>query len=354
MGHIERQRVAQVVVDLGSGRTRRRASGYRVTASSILTAGHVVSGARAVMVILNADLPDERRIGARVSFEEGVPFDVAVLEIEPEPAERVPPLSFGRVAQEADVVRCTVVGFPRWKAREGRGSAAVGGWSGPYRDSHQAEGTIAGLSNWRQGTLEIQVEPPGADAESGHSAWEGMSGALVWSSGSAIGLISEHHIPEGNNRLTGVRVEGWYTLGSERLRLLRTLTGMPQQADHLITVRSSAADGYPSASGSTAAYAGAGSPLPLRAIRLIVEQMLIVPELANPTELHQFISLLPTGILGSLSYAPQPRAQLVNVVRRCRAAAGGRQALVDALELTVGEPAELSLILSVLDSQWPA
>ncbi len=318
-----------------------------------MTAGHVVSGARAVTVIFNADLPSERRANAVVVFAEPPPIDVAVLQIQPPTVEGIKPVPFGRVSQDESVVRCTVVGFPRWKMRTGHGSAAVGGWESPYRDSHQAEGTIAGLSNWRQGTLEIQVEPPNQYGDSQGSAWEGMSGALVWSSGSVIGIISEHYIPEGNNRLTGVRIERCYTqLAPEQLRRLCALTGMPDHVDQLTTVRSLAQAAHPARDYAPVAT-GDQSPLSLRATRLIVEEMLRVPELTNPTELHQFVSLLPTSILASLSYASRPRAQLVNVIRRCRVEPGGRQALVEALELTVGEPSDLGLILGVLDREWP-
>jgi hypothetical protein len=355
---IERERVAQVVVDFGPGRIRRRASGYRVTPSTVLTAGHAIGGARAVTVIFNAELVDEWSVQATVAFAEPPPADVGVLCIVPRPWERIAPVSFGRVAQQADVLRCTAVGFPRWKTRIGSGSAAIGGNIAPYRDSHQADGTIAGLSNLRQGTLEIRVEPPEKDADPSHSPWEGMSGAAVWSSGSVVGLVSEHHVTDGLSRLAGVRVERWYErLAPRQLHRLCDLTGLPDDADRLVAARSWTAAGQaessPARARTRADRHADPVPLPLPSVGRIVDQMLRVEELANPTSLHHFLSLLPTDILGTLSYASQSRAQLVNVVRKCRrAGADGRRALVDALSLAVAGP-ELSDVLSVLNSEWP-
>ena len=351
---IERERVAQVVVDVGPRQPRRRASGYRVTAGSVLTAAHVVAGARAITVIFNADLPNQRTVGAAVALAEPPPADVAVLIIAARPGEHVAPVSFGRVDQKANVVRCTAVGFPRWKMRVGRGGAAVGGSIAPYRDSHQADGTIAGLSNWRQGTLEILVQPPERDVDPSRSPWESMSGAAVWSAGRIVGLVSEHHASDGLNRLTGVRVERWYgQLAPTQLRRLCDLTGMPSCAEQLAVVHSAAAGVGASESSAQDYTTAVRRALPLSGVRVIVERLLSVEELANPVSLQQFISLLPRDILGSLSYAPQPRAQLVNVVRGCHRAAGGREAFVDALTLTIGNPAELSYILRAIDREWP-
>jgi Effector-associated domain 2/Trypsin-like peptidase domain len=353
LAEIDRERVAQLVVDVGPGHPRRRASGYRVTASSVLTVGHAVTDAQAVTVIFNADLPNQQTVRAAVALVEPPPADVAILAIATRPGQHVAPVSFGRITREANVVRCTAIGFPRWKRRVGRGSAAIGGSIAPYRDSHQAEGTIAGLSNWRQGTMEILVQPPERDADPSRSPWESMSGAAVWSAGHIVGLVSEHHASDGLNRLTGVRVERWYEqLAPAQLDRLCDLTGLPSRAEELVVVHPSAAVGASNSSARDPTTADR-RPLPLPAVRVIVEQMLSVEELANPMALQQFISLLPLGILGSLPYAPQPRLELVNVVRGCHRAVGGREALVDALTLTVGNPAELSRILGVINSEWP-
>ena len=85
-------------------------------------------------------------------------------------------------------------------------------------------GTIAVLSNRREGTLEVSVTPPGRDPDPQRSPWEGMSGAAVWSAGRIIGLIAQHHRADGLGPLAAIRVDRWYDwLDQERLDQLRIL-----------------------------------------------------------------------------------------------------------------------------------
>jgi hypothetical protein len=61
-----------------------------------------------------------------------------------------------------------------------------------------------------------------------------MSGAAVWSAGSVVGLVAEHHRADGLGRLAATRVDRWYErLSPTRLRQLRDLTGLPARADDL-------------------------------------------------------------------------------------------------------------------------
>jgi hypothetical protein len=351
---IELGQVVQIVADRGVGSVRRRASGYLVTSSKVLTAGHAVAGAKTVTVIFNADLSSQWIAQGAVDFAQLGPADLAVLSITPPATSRVAPISFGKVPLRADVVRCTAVGFPRWKLRSASIDSVSGGLIEPYRDSHQADGTIAGLSNWRQGTFEIRVAPPPPEHDPRHSPWEGMSGAAVWSSGSIVGLVSEHRAGDGLGRLTGVRVERWYELlRTDQLQMLRHLIGLPDTAARLAVAASSArtdrADGRASIDTKTSR-----ERLSMQSVARIVEQMLRADELRNPISLQHFLSLLPPEIQSTLPYVPQPQAQLINVIRRChRAGSEGREALVNALSLVVPEP-DLSDVLGVLDTAWPS
>ncbi|GAB3840187.1 hypothetical protein GCM10027610_047340 [Dactylosporangium cerinum] len=63
------------------------------------------------------------------------------------------------------------------------------------------------LSNRRSGTLEITVEPPGAEPEHGRSPWEAMSGAAVWAGDRIIGVVTLQHPREGPARLTATRID---------------------------------------------------------------------------------------------------------------------------------------------------
>lgn len=230
---VDPRRVAQLRIEHSDG--SRRGSGYRVTDTEVLTAAHVVKESRSVSVVFNADLPEQWAVPATVRLCEQA-GDVAVLTIDP-PAEQrgVEPARFGRLDRRAERVSCRLVGFPRFKLRSypriGLDTATA---AAAYRDVHQADGTIATLSNWREGTLEITVVAPEQDPDSRLSPWEGMSGAAVWCADLIVGVVSVHHGNEGLNRLAAVRVALWYEqLDVDKLIELRDLLGLPDQGDAL-------------------------------------------------------------------------------------------------------------------------
>ena len=62
---LSRERVAEVIATFDDG--QRRASGYRVSQGGVLTAAHVLDGARSVHVRFEADLPGEWIVEASTS-----------------------------------------------------------------------------------------------------------------------------------------------------------------------------------------------------------------------------------------------------------------------------------------------
>lgn len=208
----------------------RFGSGYLVSGSLVITAGHVVSGARQLTVRFVEGPGRVRNAPGTVAWSDP-DVDLAVLRL-PEPVPGVAPASFGQLIEPA---ACEAVGFPRFKllaAREPDDSA------GPvmFRDSHHARGSCSPLSNRRAGTLEVLVDPPERDADPQRSPWEGMSGAALFAGGTLIAVICEHHRREGFNRLTARPVARWYSLlGAQRLVELRELLGLPD-ADALVPV----------------------------------------------------------------------------------------------------------------------
>ncbi|MFF2652683.1 trypsin-like peptidase domain-containing protein [Streptomyces sp. NPDC058045] len=231
---LDPRRAVQVLATAETG-ARRRGSGYRVTADTVLTAAHVVRDAPSIRLRFFADGGRTSELpGVRVWLD--VEADIAVLRIEhgrgaggPLAAE-VPPVRFARVT---GVVECDALGFPRFKLR--REPASDG--SGPpvaHRDSHHARGTTTPLSNVRQGTLELSLRAPQLGADRDRSPWEGMSGAAVWSGGCLIGVVSEHHHADGPGTLAASQVRRWYeVLAPERLRELHELIGLPVGAGQL-------------------------------------------------------------------------------------------------------------------------
>src|SRR5207302_992078 len=101
-----------------------------------------------------------------------------------------------------------------------------------FRELHQADGTVAALSNLRTGTLEMTVTPAGADPDPGTSPWAGMSGAIVWAGSRIIGVVAEHHRFEGAGRLTAVRLDHVLRKlhAADRAELARLLA-LPDTAD---------------------------------------------------------------------------------------------------------------------------
>lgn len=196
---LDPHRIAEVIVEAGGG--RRRGSGYRIAPGLILTAGHVVADATAVVVRCDADRDGEWSAPAHLAWA-GRDTDLAVLSVvapatAPAHVERA---RFGRIADDRHgVIDVHAAGFPLWKRRSRTG--------GTFRELHQADGTVAALSNLRTGTLEITVAPAGADPDPGASPWAGMSGAAVWAGARIIGVVAEHHRTEGAGRLTAVRLD---------------------------------------------------------------------------------------------------------------------------------------------------
>jgi tetratricopeptide (TPR) repeat protein len=214
---ISRTRVAEVLATGPDG--QRRGSGYRVSRYAVLTAGHVVADAITVVVRFEADLPGEWSAQAS-SWWTSTRSDVAVVSIPAgQESDDVAPARFGRIGDRAAVVPVQAVGFPLWKLRDdedivdAEGVAGEGRSVSRYRDAHHAVGSVAVLSNWRQGTLEVVVAQPPAPSATGGSPWEGMSGAALWVGDRIVGVISAHHPQDGLARLAASRLD----IGLQRL-----------------------------------------------------------------------------------------------------------------------------------------
>nr|WP_062340188.1 trypsin-like peptidase domain-containing protein [Herbidospora sakaeratensis] len=228
-GHgLDPHSAAEIITVLPDG-SRRRGSGYRVSATAVLTAAHVVVGAETVTVRFDADRSDETVGPATVAWLDET-IDVAVLEgAWPLPGGAARVVRYGWVDDVDTVLSCSSVGFPRHKLRQ-----AADGW---YRDSSHVHGTISALSHRREGTLEIRVGPPDSDPDPSISPWEGMSGSAVFARGVFIGMVSRHHRSDGLGVLTATRVDGWLTRHDRGLLAgLCALTGLPSAPEELVDV----------------------------------------------------------------------------------------------------------------------
>ncbi|MFC8667712.1 Rv3235 family protein [Streptomyces sp. NPDC057199] len=194
------ERVAEVAVTLSGGGAGRRGSGYLVSPGRVLTAAHVVVGAERVRVRFQADRPDERTVEAVVEWRhDGI--DIAVLGTGD--TAPLPHVLFGCAGETDAVLRCSAMGFPRFKLRTDEDGSR-------FRDAEHVHATCAVLSNRREGSLDLCVaSPPAEDPDSERDAWEGMSGAAVFSNDRLVGVVTRHHRSDGPGRIAAGRVDRW-------------------------------------------------------------------------------------------------------------------------------------------------
>ena len=217
-------------------------SGYLIASRLVLTAAHNVDYRR--------DLGDDEQLlvrtiegselAARVVLvcDELSQVDLALLEISDSSfCEHLPPVTFAGVNRDSPVpvADCWAVGFPLFGAA---GPILPGGSD---RETWHISGEILPGAKRRAGLLSLQVTIA-PQAPSIGSAWAGMSGAVVFAADAshgepaAVGVISTHHLPEGESALTVVPITAiadlaaaakwWQQLGVTGPSALPTL---PQQ-----------------------------------------------------------------------------------------------------------------------------
>jgi hypothetical protein len=186
-------------------------SGYLIGSGLVLTAAHNVDyrrdlgdGEQLLVRTIEGDL-----LAARVMLvcDEISRVDLALLEISDPPFGDLQPVTFAGVNRDspAPVTGCWAVGFPRF----GEAGPVLAG--GSRRETWQVSGRILPGGKRRAGLLSLQVTSTPSASLAG-SAWEGMSGAVVFAANAhdgeqaAVGVISTHHRPEGESALTVVPV----------------------------------------------------------------------------------------------------------------------------------------------------
>jgi hypothetical protein len=234
-------RVVAVVALLAKNR-RQWGAGYLVEARRVVTAEHctrdVRTGEAAVEIRV---LSTAGSIG--VVPADGVladrELDVSVLTLaEPLSAVSLEPVRFGRVdrSQPGVLDDVTGVGFPLFR----RDSALR------LRASMEFHGKVYATDGWEKGELVMRqpdvrpgpigdaVDDRASSSPIGRQApWGGLSGAMAFYEGRAIGVVIEHHPREGPDALT-LRA---FDHVAEKNRQLAELIGLPL-ADGLSNVSS--------------------------------------------------------------------------------------------------------------------
>ena len=187
-------------------------SGYLIGSRLVLTAAHNVDYRRDLgegeQLLVRTIEGSALAVRVALVGDELSRVDLALVEIsDPRFGEHLPPVTFARVDRDspAPVADCWAVGFPRF----GEAGPVLPGSS--RRETWQVSGHILPGGKRRAGLLSLQVtsNPP---APLTGSAWEGMSGAVVFAADAhdgeqiAVGVVSTHHRPEGESALTVVPI----------------------------------------------------------------------------------------------------------------------------------------------------
>ena len=174
---LDRRRVAMIYAT-SSGRGRL-GSGYFINDHLVLTAGIVVSepdgekttNAVQVRPLGTKDWIDARQVWASTDRNMAL-LEHATLSIE---SSDVPEL--GEITG-TNPIRCTAVGFPKFKERPDR-----------RRDPEQIFGNILPLSHTESGLFDIDLTTSFPSSNPARSPWAGMSGAAVFVDDYLVGII---------------------------------------------------------------------------------------------------------------------------------------------------------------------
>ena len=192
-------RVVAVVLDLGS-EGNQVGTGYLVAERMVLTAEHCTrdkktGGPPRGLRVVRAS--DGREAGAKVKAASAT-LDVAVLELDESPwLTKVPATRFGRVDRTrfGELEGCEAIGYPWWQydpANGWRNTAALRGMIRPTDDAG------SGFLVLRDPLLDTVTAPPDPAADDdAKSPWGGLSGALVFCAGLAVGVVVEHRSRQG-------------------------------------------------------------------------------------------------------------------------------------------------------------
>jgi tetratricopeptide (TPR) repeat protein len=189
-------------------------SGCLVGGRLVLTAAHNVLTDGSVDDVISVRRGDRFELAAEVLAADPAQ-DLAVLRVADHPSlTDLPAVRYARIDRaRTALVECWAMGYPGWNEHPQSGTAV------PLRDSSQINGVIPPGSHLRRGLLEFRTQstPEGTPGRNG-SQWRGMSGAVVFSDDPqlgalAVGVVSEHHLPEGSSTLTVVPLTGLIELG---------------------------------------------------------------------------------------------------------------------------------------------
>jgi len=208
---IPADRVVAVVASLRTGMVQV-GSGYLLGPTAVLSARHCTLDKKtglAATALRVVRLSDGAQASASIS---SASLDVTVLSV-PEAASwgetaglRPPPFGQVDVTHSGELYDCRAVGFPLWQFDSRQQHRAAAQVHGVIRTM---EGSEAGMLVLRDPLLWDVAVPEGVTQEDlgQGSPWGGLSGALVFHTGLALGVIIQHHPRQGHSALTVLPVQ---------------------------------------------------------------------------------------------------------------------------------------------------
>jgi tetratricopeptide (TPR) repeat protein len=203
-----------VLAHLDTGKTQI-GTGFLVGGGLVLTTEHCVrdvTGRSArVTSLCVVRLGDRAGAAAEIVDRDGVravsaDFDIALLTVGTGSWQDEPRVPFARVdrSHSAELAPCEAVGFPLWQVSHAdgiRNPVHVSGRIRPVEDHNNQPPNLV-LRDPVLDTVDIGERPgPRDETVPRHARWRGVSGALVFCRGFAIGVVVEHDPNQGRSSL---------------------------------------------------------------------------------------------------------------------------------------------------------
>jgi len=168
-----------------------RGSGYLIAPGRVLTAAHVVAGARVVRVRLDVGQDAETNVQAEILWADpkgpnGTDLAVIAIPKDVPGQRRYEPTRFGRISDSAAVLMVQAFGFPRFKLRAAPASTDQ---TAVFRDFEQVTGHAPVAANRRQRTLALYLDdpPPNQEPPGGLRRGRGCRGLLCGPRAGSLG-----------------------------------------------------------------------------------------------------------------------------------------------------------------------
>lgn len=237
-------RVVAIVASLETGKVQI-GTGYLTGQNTVLTALHCLNDRETLRPAARLEVV-RRRDAARARAQlSASALDIAVLTISYDSTWEsgstvLHPVAFGRVdaTHSGELTDCEALGYPLWQYDPVAEHRAAAELHGTVRATEGAETGVLVLRD----PLLTNVGRTGSNdvgGDSANSPWGGLSGALVFYRGTALGVIVAHYPRQGNAALTIVplaRIADLAALGDPGAAEIAAAIGLPA-AQHLAEVR---------------------------------------------------------------------------------------------------------------------